>query len=73
MQGQQHGIALPVVYAPEEVIEDPHFVARGFPVEVFHEDLGRNVKYAGAPFAMKATPWRLDTPAPQLGQHDAEL
>jgi len=45
-------------------MNDPHFRARGFPVEVHHEELGRTVEYTGAPFAMHDSPWRLDTPAP---------
>ena len=64
VQGQQRGLPLPVVYAPEEVMQDPHYRARGFPVEVWHEQLGRAVEYTGAPFLMHASPWRLDTPAP---------
>jgi crotonobetainyl-CoA:carnitine CoA-transferase CaiB-like acyl-CoA transferase len=64
VEGQQRGLPLPVVYAPEEVMNDPHYRARGLPVEVWHEDLGRAVEHAGAPLAMHGSPWRLDTPAP---------
>ena len=64
LEGQQRGLTLPVVNAPEDVMCDPHYRARGFPVEVWHEELGRAVEYTGAPFHMHASPWRLDTPAP---------
>ncbi len=64
LQGQSRGLTLPVVYAPEEVMEDPHYHARGFPVEVWHDELRRAVAYAGAPFHLHGSPWRLDTPAP---------
>ncbi|HZP29926.1 MAG TPA: CoA transferase [Acidimicrobiia bacterium] len=64
VEGQQRGLPLPVVYAPEEVMHDPHYRARGFPVPVWHEELGRAVEYTGAPFHMHGSPWRLDTPAP---------
>jgi crotonobetainyl-CoA:carnitine CoA-transferase CaiB-like acyl-CoA transferase len=64
LEGQSRGLPVPVVYAPEEVMEDPHYAARGFPVEVWHEELGRAVRYTGAPFHLTASPWRLDTPAP---------
>jgi len=67
---QQRGLACGVVYAPEEVIADPHFVARGFPVPVHHELLGRDVVYPGAPFLMPRSPWRIARRAPMVGEHD---
>jgi len=68
-QGQSRGMALPVVYAPEEVMEDVHYRARGFPVALEHEGIGRTVTYTGAPFVMEASPWRLQRHAPRLGEH----
>ena len=73
VQGQQRGMALPVIYAPEEVMEDVHFRARGFPVTLEHEGIGRPVTYAGAPFVMEASPWRLQRHAPRLGEHQERL
>jgi crotonobetainyl-CoA:carnitine CoA-transferase CaiB-like acyl-CoA transferase len=62
-----------VVYAPEEVLDDPHFRARGFPVEVEHPELGRTVTYPGAPYRFLGTPWRISRRAPLLGEHNAEI
>ena len=73
VQGQTRGMALPVIYAPEEVMEDPHFRARGFAVTLDHPDLGRSVTYPGAPWAMDASPWRLRRHAPRLGEHQELL
>jgi crotonobetainyl-CoA:carnitine CoA-transferase CaiB-like acyl-CoA transferase len=70
---QERGFAVGVIYSPEEAFEDPHFVARGFQVAVEHPDLGRIVRYPGAPYRMSATPWRISRPAPRLGEHDAEV
>ncbi|MBM3692032.1 MAG: carnitine dehydratase [Actinobacteria bacterium] len=70
VQGQRRGMALPVIFAPEEVLEDEHFRARGFPVTLDHADLGRPVTYAGAPFVMDESPWHLRRHAPRLGEHD---
>ena len=36
---------------------DPHFVARGFPVEIEHPELDRTFTYPGAPYRFTATPW----------------
>jgi crotonobetainyl-CoA:carnitine CoA-transferase CaiB-like acyl-CoA transferase len=70
---QTRGLACGIIYAPEEVLSDPHFVARGFPVAVHHEALGRDVVYPGAPFHMPRSPWRISRPAPRLGEHDDEI
>ena len=48
-------------------------MARGFPVEVEHDDLGRTYRYPGAPFLMPASPWRIARRAPHVGEHDAEI
>jgi crotonobetainyl-CoA:carnitine CoA-transferase CaiB-like acyl-CoA transferase len=72
-QAQQRGIPVGVIYAPEEVLDDPHFRARGFPVEVDHPELGRAVTYPGAPYRFLATPWRIARRAPLLGEHNAEV
>ena len=71
--GQTRGLACGVVASPEEAFESEHFVARGFPVEVEHEDFGRSYRYPGAPFLMPASPWRISRRAPHVGEHDAEV
>jgi crotonobetainyl-CoA:carnitine CoA-transferase CaiB-like acyl-CoA transferase len=71
--GQTRGLACGVVAAPEEAFESEHFVARGFQVDVEHDDLGRSYCYAGAPFLLPASPWRISRRAPHVGEHDAEI
>jgi crotonobetainyl-CoA:carnitine CoA-transferase CaiB-like acyl-CoA transferase len=66
---QRHGLACGAVYAPEEALENEHFVARGFPAVVHHEELDRDVVYPGAPFPMPASPMRV-TRAPRVGEHN---
>jgi crotonobetainyl-CoA:carnitine CoA-transferase CaiB-like acyl-CoA transferase len=70
---QTRGLAVGVVYAPEEAFEDAHFKARGFQVEVRHDDLGQVFRYPGAPYRLSATPWRISRRAPRLGEHNAEI
>ncbi len=65
---QERGFQVGVIYSPEEVIEDPHFIARGFVVEVEHPELGRSFRYPGAPYQFKASPWRIRRRAPLLGE-----
>jgi hypothetical protein len=70
---QRRGIAVGVIYSPEEAFEDPHFQARGFQTLVAHEDLGREFRYPGAPYKVPASPWRISRRAPKLGEHDREI
>jgi crotonobetainyl-CoA:carnitine CoA-transferase CaiB-like acyl-CoA transferase len=66
---QSRGLAGGIVYSPDEALDDPHVVARGFPVEVEHPELRRSFTYPGAPYRMSATPWQLRHRAPLLGEH----
>jgi len=70
---QQRGLPMGIIYSPDEAIEDPHLIARGFPVEVHHDDLGRSIVYPGAPYRFQGTPWRISRRAPHLGEHSAEV
>jgi crotonobetainyl-CoA:carnitine CoA-transferase CaiB-like acyl-CoA transferase len=70
---QSRGLAVGVIYSPEEAFENEHFRARGFQVEVAHEDLGKTFRYPGAPYKLPASPWAISRRAPKLGEHDAEI
>lgn len=67
---QRRGLPVGAIYAPEDVFEDPHFRARGFPVEVEHPELGRSFVYPGAPYRFERSPWRISRRAPRLGEHN---
>lgn len=67
-EGQRRGLTSGVVYAPEEVLDDPHFVDRGFAVTVDHERLGRSVTYPGAPFRSSRGAYQVRR-APFVGEH----
>lgn len=73
VEAQRRGLACGAVYSPEDVMNDVHFQARGFPVSVHHDDLGRDVVYPGAPFIAHGSPWRITRRAPHLGEHDDEV
>jgi len=66
---QQRGFQVGIIYSPEEVMEDRHFKARGFPTEVPHPDLGRSFTYPGAPYLFHGSPWQIQRRAPLLGEH----
>lgn len=70
---QKRGITVGVIYAPEEALEDEHFRARGFGVEVEHPELGTSFTYPGAPYVFEKTPWHISRRAPRLGEHNHEI
>jgi crotonobetainyl-CoA:carnitine CoA-transferase CaiB-like acyl-CoA transferase len=69
-EGQRRGFQCGVIQFPDEAFRGAQSVARGFPVPVFHEELGREVDYPGAPFRLGGAPWRIAGRAPRLGPID---
>jgi crotonobetainyl-CoA:carnitine CoA-transferase CaiB-like acyl-CoA transferase len=69
-QAHARGMPVAIIYSPEEVFEDPHFVARGFQVEVEHPELDRTLLYPGAPIRFEGSPWQIRARAPRLGEHN---
>ena len=57
------------VYAPREVLEDPHVQAIGFFEQVPYPSAEKPLAIAGFPVALSRSPGRIRTPAPQLGEH----
>ena len=70
---QDAGLAVGPINSPEEAFEDEHFKARGFQVEVEHNELDTNFRYPGAPYKLPASPWQIYARAPLLGEHQSEI
>jgi len=56
----------------KEVVNDSHLEVREYFVEVEHPATGP-LKYPGAPYKLSETPWKVDNPAPLLGEHNEEV
>jgi len=54
------------------LLANEHLKARGFFVEIAQPVAGTH-KYPGAPLKYEKTPWEIRTPAPTLGQHNAQI
>ena len=70
---QQRGIPAGVVWSPDETMRDPHFVERGFPTEVYHDEIGGPVVYPGPPIRFTASPMAIRHRAPRLGEHTEQV
>lgn len=66
------GIPCGPINTIDKVVSDPQVLFREMIVETVHPVAGP-VKMAGAPIKMSATPGSVDTPAPMLGQHTADI
>ena len=71
ISAQRHGLTAGIVYAPDEVLADPHFIAREWPTLVEHPEHGRTVTYAGQPYRFTGTPTGISRRAPRLAEHQA--
>ena len=58
---------------PEDLFNDEQLLARGYFHEVEHPELGRKIRYPGAPYIFGATPLRITRRPPVLGEHTDEI
>ena len=70
--GQAARVLCAALYTVDELLTTPHFQGRETFVELDRPLLGR-ATYPGRPFIMNETPWRVNRPAPLLGQHNKEV
>jgi crotonobetainyl-CoA:carnitine CoA-transferase CaiB-like acyl-CoA transferase len=60
------------VLALDEVVRDPQLAQRGLFTEVLHPKLGP-VRQVAFPVRMSATPGRVVSPPPELGEHTDQV
>jgi benzylsuccinate CoA-transferase BbsE subunit/naphthyl-2-methylsuccinate CoA transferase subunit len=54
---------------PKDVYENPQLRYRKYFKTLYHEALGGEIHYPGAPYEISDIPWQLEKPAPVFGQH----
>lgn len=69
---EREGIPCSPINNVKDVIEDPQVIERNMIVEVEHKSIGK-VKIPGNPIKMSETPGTIDTSAPMLGEHTADI
>lgn len=67
-QAQKLGLTLVAVNNAKDLVSSPQYLFREFFAEVDHPVLG-SALYPTVPYRLSATPARIETPAPLLGQH----
>jgi formyl-CoA transferase len=69
---EKHGVPSGLIYRTQDMLEDPHFAARQAIVSTAHPAFGTLRMQNVAP-RLSATPSSIRSPAPELGQHNAEV
>ncbi|MEA2626847.1 MAG: hypothetical protein QOD06_2892 [Candidatus Binatota bacterium] len=69
---QKRRVPVAPVSTMADLLDSEHLNARGFFAVIEHPK-GGSLRVPGAPFVLSRTPWRLARPAPELGQHTAEV
>ncbi|MBI3744514.1 MAG: CoA transferase [Chloroflexi bacterium] len=69
---QANGVPAAPISDIRQLYEQHHLRERGFFAEMDHPVAGR-VSVPGPPFRISGDPWRIDRPAPLLGEHNAEV
>ena len=69
---QEAGVLSAPVNAASDLVNDKEFHRRGAFAEIDHPVAG-TLLYPGRPFIMIESPWYIRRPAPQLGEHTAEV
>ena len=72
-RAQGGNIVCSVLNTPDEMLNSPHFISRNFPTPVQHLDRADPVTYSGAPYHFEKSPWQINRPPPQLGEHNKEI
>ena len=69
---EKHGVPSGLIYKAADMLQDPHFIARGAIATTHHPDFGQLRMQNVAP-RLSATPSSIRMPAPALGQHNGEI
>ena len=72
-QGQALSCPIAPANSAEDVVGSEQLKAREFFVPMTHPAIGRLDKFPSSPYRFSETPWRLERPAPHLGQHNQDI
>ena len=71
--GQAHHHPWGPVATADELLDNEQLWGRGYFVEMEDSRQRDPIVYPGAPYRLSKSPWKLQSPAPQIGQHNVEI
>ncbi len=72
-EGQRRRIPIAPVNAPADLLKSRQLEYRKYFVPVMHALRAEPLLMPGAPYKLSATPWRIQRPAPRLGEHNEQV
>jgi benzylsuccinate CoA-transferase BbsE subunit len=72
-EGQRRRIPIAPISKPADLLSSRQLRHRGYFVEVMHALHDKPLLMPGAPYRLSGTPWRIQRPAPRLGEHNADI
>lgn len=72
-EGQRRRIPIATICEPSDLLDSVQLTHRRHFVDLPGFQGDGDHRMPGAPYRLSATPWRIDRPAPRLGQHNAEI
>jgi benzylsuccinate CoA-transferase BbsE subunit len=67
-EGQRRRIPICPVNTPEDISNSPQLESREYFQTLYHEKLGTDIIFPGAPYQLSETPWEIKSLAPTLNQ-----
>ena len=71
-QGQNRRVIMGPVNTITDFVKNPQIIDRKYFVGLEHSYMGKQT-YPGAPYKLSETPWKLERPAPRIGEHNKEI
>ena len=71
-KGQALSCPVSPVYSAEDIVSSEQYAAREFFAEIEHPAMGR-LRFPSSSYRFSKTPWKVERPAPLLGQHNQEI
>ena len=71
-EAQKYGVPITPVYDAKDIVNSPQMAARNL-IQDFEQPLIGKIYMPQGPYRFSETPWRINRPAPQLGEHNKEI
>lgn len=72
-EGQARRLPICPISTPRDLLENHQLAYREYFTSLHHGWSGRTLAAPGGPYQFSETPWRLQGPAPKLGEHTSEI
>jgi crotonobetainyl-CoA:carnitine CoA-transferase CaiB-like acyl-CoA transferase len=72
-EGQGHGFLIGAANDPRDIVESEQLNERNWFQDVPHPELGKTIRFPGAPYHLTDTPARVRRRAPLVGEHNLEV